>query len=269
MSRNAIRDMLLTARMQSRLAQAVYKGRDGVAQLAEETVGKFRWYESANVCAGALIFHDHVHLSVGGSNDSYDWAVNRASELAKVELLHAHKGYLDAAQWIGREIVRSEFPTLTSGRRLYLGGHSAGGAIAELLPIKNPLFRPEQIYTFGSPKWCSKLSASLYSAFAWETYRFVMPGDPVPYLPMNGWRQLIGIPGFAHTAMGLEVDDNGIVISTTGVALSARVLATIRHTLRYGVIGAMVALKRLPDYIKDNHGIDRYAKAIQKATERY
>lgn len=269
MSADAIRDMLLTARMQASLASAVYGGRDGVARLAESVIARFRYYESANVAAGVLIFDDHIHLSVAGSDDDYDWAINRNRNLKQVELLQVHEGYWDSAGWLVREITRSEFPTLTAGRRLYVGGHSAGGAIAEILPVRDMRFRPHQIFTFGSPKWCSRLSAALYSAFPWQTYRFTMSGDPVPYLPLNSWRQLLGRPGFAHTAPGMEVSDDGDVLSVDGMTLARRLYCTAHHIYRHGVFGLLSSIGNLRETIAANHGIARYRAAIEIAAGRY
>lgn len=269
MSNDAIRNMLLTARMQAALASAVYGGRDGVARLAESAIGRYRYYEAANVSAGALIFDDHVHLCVNGTDDDYDWAINKKRSLTRVEHLEVHQGYWDAAGWIVREIVRSEFLTMAAGRRIYLGGHSAGGAIAEMLPVRDMRFKPHQVFTFGSPKWCSRLSAALYSAFPWETYRFTMSGDPVPYLPLNGWRQLLGRPGFAHTAPGMEVSDDGDVLSVDGMTMARRIYCTARHVYRHGLFGVLSSIGNLRKTITDNHGIERYHAAIELAAGRY
>ena len=268
MSTDAIRDMILTARMQAALAHAVYRGEDGVRQLAGTTGGIYGWFESGSVVAGALIFPDHVHLSIGGSNDNYDWAINSNRDFRKLELLHVHEGYFDASRWIGAELVNKHFFDNLGGRKLYFGGHSAGGAIAEILAMRcRHLAQPDQIFTFGSPKWCSRLSASLYSAFSWQVYRFVMAGDPVPYFPLDGWRQLIGRPGFAHTSQGLELTDQGQVWSANGLTTLRRITCVARTAWHHGLIRSLIALGKIRDTINTNHGIARYRAALDRATE--
>lgn len=268
MSTDAIRDMLLTARMQAALAHAVYRGESGVQELAGTTGGIYGWYETGSVCAAALFFHDHVHLSIGGSNDSYDWAINGNRDFRKLDLLHIHQGYFDASRWIADELLGKRFFEYLEGRKLYVGGHSAGGAIAEIVAMRcRHLAQPKQIYTFGSPKWCSRLSASLYSAFSWESYRFVMAGDPVPYLPLDGWRQLIGRPGFAHTSAGLEITDDGQVLSANGLTMMRRIACLARTAWSHGLIRSLVALGTIRDTIAKNHGIARYRAALDRATE--
>jgi pimeloyl-ACP methyl ester carboxylesterase len=182
--------------------------------------------------------------------------------------LDVHAGYLDASGWLTNEFLRSGDSFTIGNRRVYLGGHSAGGAIAQILALRlYGSLGVKQIYTFGSPKWCSRLTASLYAALPFESFRFVMAGDPVPYLPLNSWRELLGRPGFAHTSLGLEVDDSGQVLSEYGYTTARRLYCAARNVWRYGVINSLIALRRLNEIIVERHGITRYRAAIERAAE--
>jgi hypothetical protein len=255
--------------MQAALSQAVYSGAEGVRNLAELHGGRYNYRQSGSTSLGMLIFPDHVHVSVAGTNDRYDWAINRNRKLESFNLLDIHAGYLDASGWLANELLRSGDTYNIGRRRVYLGGHSAGGAIAEILALRlYGTMKVSQTYTFGSPKWCSRLTASLYSSLPFESFRFVMAGDPVPYLPLNSWRELLGRPGFAHTSLGIEISDSGQMLSENGLTRARRLYCAARHVWRYGVINSLIALRRLDEIIVESHGITRYRAAIEQALER-
>jgi hypothetical protein len=96
MTQDAIRDMLLTARQQAWLANAVYYGRVAVGALAETQRARYRNIKVANHDIAILIFPDHVHMSIAGTNDRYDWAANTHTEFVELDGMQVHSGYAAA-----------------------------------------------------------------------------------------------------------------------------------------------------------------------------
>jgi hypothetical protein len=263
---SAFRNMVMTAHMQARLAVAIYGGREAVAKLADDVGARFRWLESASVNAAALVFDDHVHVSVAGSNDIHDWVQNIAANQERIELMSAHAGFVVASRWILREIKRSDFMEITKGKRLYLGGHSAGGCIAMLLAI-DPLMTPDEVFTFGSPRVFSQLSAAIYSAFGWEVRRFVMDGDPVPGLPLRKFRWLYSGANYAHESAPLLIDDLGSIRAYEGMSLAEKAWSMTKTSYLYGATLIALAMKWLPAMLAD-HEITRYRDALERSVRK-
>ena len=268
MSSDAIRDMILTARMQARLASAVYFGDQAVRAVAENAKARYRYYTAANVTAAALIFDDHAHLSICGTNDRYDWALNLNRNIVPIGICEGHEGFFDAARWISREVVGRGFGAFLCGRKLYLGGHSAGGAIAEILPLINSDLRPEATYSFGSPKWCSTKTSAKYWSQSWRSHRFVMPSDPVPYTPLSLWRSILGVPTFSHAAIAIEVQDSGKYAFQDEFGCVKKCLAFGSTVYAGGLALVATAAKRaLP--LLQSHGSNRYMVALENAAKEW
>lgn len=263
MSNQVLVDILKTAAMQARLAQSLYGGRDGVELLANQVGARYRYIEHGNNTAAALIFQDHIHLSVCGSNDRLDWAQNATTDPMKHGDVVAHHGYVMAAEWLRKEIFRSDLMPIIEGTnwlgRLIIGGHSAGGAIAQLLSLE-PRLRPREVFTFGSPKAFTAASAATYAAMPWETFRFVMDGDPVPFLPLKLPRLLLGRPQYAHTSSAMLLSPNGNLRAGNENALK-KLLSIAMQAKTFGIAAIIAWLKR-DAVFSDAHGIDGYLNAI-------
>lgn len=267
MSSDAIRDMLLTARQQAWLANSVYYGRVAVAALAESQKARFRYLQVANHTIACLIFPDHVHVSICGTNDRYDWAQNSHTKFVEIDGITAHAGYVDAANWIVSELNNSGVASLFAGKRIYLGGHSAGGAIAELIPLVDSRYRPSGTYTFGSPKWCETKDAAKYMAQPWTKIRFVMPLDPVPYLPPSLWRVIFGRPTYSHVSVGVEIHDNGDWGFVDEFKLLAKV-KSLGYTLWSGTIATVASAVNAVKFGIEKHGANRYVRAVELAVKK-
>ena len=264
MATDYLRDVLLTARMQAWLCQAVYAGKQGVRSLAYANGARFRWFEVGNNCAGALIFSDHIHLSVCGSNDRYDWVQNADTHADKRGNFVAHRGFLRAATQLRDVIVDSDLPHHIHGwpsRPLILGGHSAGGAIAQLMALEDRI-RPREIVTFGAPKALATSSAAAYSVGPWEVHRFVMGGDIIPYMPLRIGAALFRRPRYAHTCSPVYIDDNG-QIEADDIAVLQLAGIKIKHFTSIS-LASLSALLGLYNGVWKKHSIDRYVLAIEK-----
>lgn len=267
MSSDAVRDMILTARMQAELAHHAYSGVDGISKVADKYGARWRAYRANHIEGAALFFSDHVHVTVCGSNDQYDWCVNRRTSMQTLGICDVHKGFADAAVWLAEKMIADGFGTFAYGKRLYIGGHSAGGAIAEMLPLYDRRFTPVASFTFGAPKWCESKSAAGYRAQPWQKHRFVMTYDPVPYLPLTLWRRALGMRYFTHIVKAFELHDEGTWEDADDIAAAERVGSVLRHTVTAGaanLFGWFRNYFRFPA-----HKSCRYFNAMQLAASEY
>ena len=269
MSNQVLSDMLKTALMQSRIAWSLYHGRLGVVALAGEVGARYRFIEHGNNTAAALIFDDHIHLTVCGSNDRMDWTQNATTDPLKHGDVVAHHGYVMAAEWLRKQIFRSDLMSIIESRsyagRLIIGGHSAGGAIAQMLSLE-PRLRPREVYTFGSPKVFTATPAATYAAMPWETFRFVMDGDPVPFLPLKLPRLLLGKPQFAHSSSALLLSPNGNLRAGSESVL--RKLWSIAMQAKTFSFAAVLAWLKRDAVFSDAHSIGGYYRAIKESIDR-
>lgn len=265
MAPDYLRNALLTSYMQARLCQAVYAGRDGVGSLADSLHCRFRWIEVGNNCAGALVFGDHVHLSVCGSNDRYDWMQNFDTRPSSEMLLGAHRGFCRAAEELRKHDAVREIKQMATGfprRPLVIGGHSAGGAIAQLLSLDGRL-SPREVVTFGSPKVFTDTSSVVYKAYPWECFRYVMPGDPVPYMPFDIFAAVRKRPRYAHAEPAWILRDDGS-LATNGSAW----LRFAFEAWNFGVV-SIPTLLRSRSWIAGKHAMGRYLQAMAKGVAKY
>lgn len=268
MSAGRDRDMLLTAHMQARLSLAAYSGRDAVQSLAKEVGANFRWYRVAYVNAAVLGFDDHCHVSIVGSNDAHDWVQNLS---ASIDQHGIHGGFRLSADLIYDAMMNQGVSKLTNGRRLYLGGHSCGGAIAQVLslPIVAPMLTPSEVYAFGAPRVFSPRIAARQSSAVFPTYRFTMPGDPVPHLPLRSFRMLFGRAQYAHGGIEFRLHDDGDYQTEGEKAFACVVLKWLASVGVYSLVGlARTRVFSLGPLLVKNHRIGRYLMAIEKAIER-
>jgi hypothetical protein len=268
MSAGRDRDMLLTAQMQARLCQAAYRGRDAVKMLAGEVGANFRWYRAAYVNAAVLGFGDHCHIAICGSNDAHDWVQNLSATINDRDGHGMHAGFRMSAEIIYSHMVNLGVMELAAGKRLYLGGHSCGGAIAQALssPVIAERFQPCEVYAFGSPRVFSPKIAARQSAAAFHTYRFVMPGDPIPHVPLRQFRKLFAGAQYAHGGIEFRLYDDGDYQTESIKAFACLALKFLASLGVYSLV--TLTPWRVLSVLNKKHSIDRYLTAINKAIER-
>jgi hypothetical protein len=90
-----------------------------------------------------------------------------------------HRGFLQATQRL-EPLIRSK---IAPHSRLYITGHSLGGAVAVLLAIHlhKAGFFLGPVYTFGQPKVLAESTVVAYRCL--PVVRFVNDDDPVPFIP--------------------------------------------------------------------------------------
>jgi len=265
MSQGRFTDVLKTAAMQARLCRATYEGRDAVMELAAQIGARFRYFRLAYVAGAVLGFDDHCHVSVAGTNDRHDWIQNIDADLDNRDGFAMHRGFRESADLFYDVLMRSGAPNLWAGRKLYLGGHSAGGAIASAIssPVVAPLVCPDEVYTFGSPRVFAPKLATKYATNDLPMYRFVMPGDPVPRLPLRRFKHLFGGASYAHAGIEMRLHDDGEIEVEPPTCLAERFYKA------FGLMGVYSLLKltpwRLVPMLVEKHNIARYQVALNEA----
>lgn len=260
MTTDALLSLLLTAKQQAGLAKALYGGRESVKEYAESQAARYRYFEIANHRAAALVFRDHYHFSVCGSNDRQDWLQNATTGKGNVGRLVAHRGFIEAAEWIRREVMRSDLMDIVLQHDLpgVIGGHSLGGAVAQILALEER-FQASQVVTLGAPKVWEKTSAASYYAYGFELHRFVTEGDIVPYMPFAIGAWLTGRPAYVHASAAMRLaEDGSVAIDELGVI--RKIARAAKQTTQLGLAALTLIVGRR---ISDAHSIGRYCESIE------
>ena len=126
-----------------------------------------------------------------------DWLNNfQASRVSDEWLGNVHFGFHSALfnqatsenlwESLWRVMLRLQQENALAGKKLYLTGHSKGGALAVLAAarMKKELgIAPDAVFTYESPRAGTVDFARRYAALGIPTYRFENRGDIVPHLP--------------------------------------------------------------------------------------
>ena len=115
-----------------------------------------------------------------------DWINNiRVKQVDFAPYGKVHNGFLKAIENIQGEIIKKVKELLNEdrGRKLYIIGHSKGGAMAFLMACKAEMagLKPF-VVTFGAPRVGNKEFLKNYSI---ETYRYESFVDAIPHLPFT------------------------------------------------------------------------------------
>jgi len=146
---------------------------------ADEHLGSTNGFVASNA--------DHLIISFRGSDDVFDLAVNLATaQNPDLEYYEGavHRGFAEALDDVWMEL-RTLIDTLhLDGQRIWVTGHSLGGALATLTAKRLHAFmEPVQCITFGQPRVGDP---QFYGNYKVKHHRFVNEQDLVPKLPPRG-----------------------------------------------------------------------------------
>ena len=141
----------------------------------------------ANIFGFIVKFPEFAFIVFRGSQTLGDWINNFDIRVIRTFCGHIHYGFAKSLDSIPRDSIEKIIATFKKPSKLYITGHSRGGALAFLtgaILIKSG-YRPTAIYTFGAPKF------GLASFRDWwkvngsdvQTFCFTNKDDPVPHLP--------------------------------------------------------------------------------------
>ena len=133
-----------------------------------------------------------------GTNDVKDWLSNIQFGMQAESGGKAHRGFCAALDVVWNKIVLTLQGLATSGRRIWITGHSLGGALATLAARRLPAaLKPYAVHTFGQPRVGDTVYARKYKI---KHHRFVNNRDIVPTVPSRL------IPGAFPPAFYTHVD---------------------------------------------------------------
>ena len=269
MTLDQLASLLKIAHVQAALSTQLYAGRVAVREYAESLHARYRYMEVAHVRAAALITGSQVYLAVCGSDDLYDVVQDCSAHQVSVDGLLCHEGFSDAADILLRQIQGSGVMAAIPDRELILGGHSAGGAIAEVLAM-HPGLEPDQLHTFGSPRVWASGAAPTCGAQPWRRYRWVMAHDPFQHLPLRRHRLLFGGAQYSHASAPWELTADGVVLLDQRRATVRWLAHAAANWWTYGMAWLAKSLWLLPKMVRRNHAhsCQEYADRLYRAAKR-
>jgi len=166
----------------------------------------------------AIAHNDEIVLvTIRGTQMSEDWqdvAIDGFHPLIPAPpswgLFGVHAGFFIAASSVFDLIADTVSPLLTNDRKLWITGHSLGGAMSSLIAYRLQVVNNiniEGVQTFGSPRvgnyyWTW---ANGFTGMANKTYRWVAEGDTVTTFPFRDLKDIINpifTPGNTYSHVG-------------------------------------------------------------------
>ena len=127
---------------------------------------------------------DAVVVVFRGTNRPADWITNLSYLQVEGYVGKVHRGFARALDSIWGEILECMRPLHDKGQKVWIAGHSLGGALATLAAKRlEPPHGPHAVYTFGQPRVGDPAFAQGYGQ---RLYRFVNNRDIVPNFPLPG-----------------------------------------------------------------------------------
>jgi triacylglycerol lipase len=202
------------------------------------TLDNLRIKDSSTGTQGLLAYNDDlVVVAFRGTEDIKDWLNNAKvweNEIKDApncdQKVKIHQGFNDAISAVTKDgtlfarIAELQKP----GRKLYISGHSLGGALATLMAYfstENKDLNIDGIYSFGQPSVGDSGFQQCYDAQLLEkTFRFVNHKDVVPRINPNNNLKHVGLLLFLSKDGNLSTEKpKGLLNSVKNVLDSALV----------------------------------------------
>ncbi|HEY9762412.1 MAG TPA: lipase family protein [Trichocoleus sp.] len=158
----------------------------------------FRYLNMLSTDTQAFIFRQgkDIILVFRGSQQLNDWRTNFKIRLKQFTLLAdqksvppkgmVHRGFLDAWQSVEKDVVTFLRKWETPETRLWITGHSLGGALAAMATISLDCqgFKVSGLYTFGQPRIADWTMVNhMNGKMRDRIYRYANNNDVVPLIP--------------------------------------------------------------------------------------
>ncbi len=197
---------------------------------------------------GVIARNDDIILAAfRGSESKADWNANIQAGKATGPLVGGvHEGFLEAFQAAAYELGHSVARLRDNQQRIWLTGHSLGGALAVLLAAtlldasRQTTIPIDGLYTFGAPRVGDKrFAAAINAGIKGANFRVVNLEDIVPHLPPemifshSGHRVLFDAEGARHNQRRKWVEAKGKIWGWIGRTIgSRRLIAKDAHSLK-------------------------------------
>ncbi len=126
------------------------------------------------------------------------------------DVVTLHHGFYDAMDLVFLEVLEAIEPLLEN-RRLWITGHSLGGAVAQLTAFRLQFEKgiPVQgVHVFGAPAVGDGLWAEVFDAEMSNVHRWSLEGDPAHVLTQAPMFFHVGITNNLYTNGALVLDDD-------------------------------------------------------------
>lgn len=132
--------------------------------------------------------HDGLYIAFAGSDDAKDWLENFDISPKSVNGIKVHSGFWEAMEECYGSIISKLKAYDFQNRKLYITGHSKGGALGFCLRLKLAMEGYDQgnihFVGFATPRVIHEDSAQDYCQHYNNNVTLCeVDGDPVPYLP--------------------------------------------------------------------------------------
>ena len=216
------------------------------------TLDDIRIKESNTGTQGFLAYNnDLVVIAFRGTEDFKDWISNVQVWENKInktpncdQKVSVHEGFHRAVKSVTKDgALLSRIAELQqTGRKLYITGHSLGGALATLMAYfstEDQAIKIDGVYTYGQPPIGDSEFRQCYEAQLLDkTFRFVNHKDVVPRLKPND--------SLKHVGLLLFLDDDGNLLTEEPKGL----LNTAKNVLDKALV--------------KSHSIDAYVSDLEK-----
>ena len=184
------------------ISEIAYKSKEDIAREFEAL--EHRFFSGESTQAVAVVYSDEVIVAFRGTQQLAD--LKRDFDYKKEESLlgSVHRGFYAALREVLGEIIEYIEPHIEK-KKLYVTGHSLGGALAVLLGayVKNTMSADVEIYTFGQPRVFGKASAAhMEELIGGKLFRVVLDKDPIARVPSF-------VQGFSHIGRVQFFDGDG------------------------------------------------------------
>ncbi|MGG6237725.1 lipase family protein [Nodosilinea sp. AN01ver1] len=247
--------------------------REGEETSERDIRNNFKYLNMLITDTQAFMFRkgDNLILVFKGTQQLSDWKTNLKIRLKEFTVLadqeavpptgRVHRGFLDAWQSVEKQVIYYLRKWWTPETKLWVTGHSLGGALAAVatIALETQGFEVSGLYTFGQPRVADwKLVNYMNSRMGDRIIRYVNNNDIVPMIPPQiiPW---VPTRVYGHMGQFRYFNDSG--------HLRRQSFMTQRFPDRLlGIIRAIVT-SGTPDAI-DDHKMEFYVANLQKALDR-
>ncbi|PSN14401.1 hypothetical protein C7293_11900, partial [filamentous cyanobacterium CCT1] len=247
--------------------------REGEETSERDIRNNFKYLNMLLTDTQAFMFRkgDNLILVFKGTQQLSDWKTNLKIRLKEFTVLadqeavpptgRVHRGFLDAWQSVEKQVIYYLRKWWTPDTKLWVTGHSLGGALAAVatIALETQGFEVSGLYTFGQPRVADwKLVNYMNSRMGDRIIRYVNNNDIVPLIPPQiiPW---VPTRVYGHMGQFRYFNDSGSLRRQSFMTqrFPDRLLGMIRAILTSGT----------PDAI-DDHKMEFYVANLQKALDR-
>ncbi|WP_044478809.1 lipase family protein [Paenibacillus antibioticophila] len=137
---------------------------------------------------------EEIIIAFRGTSSAQDWISDFIASQKRYPYLkgplYTHKGFTDIYASSRNKLIAS-IRKLPTSKKLYITGHSLGGALATLCALDlaaNTSFTSIQLFTFGSPRVGDPAFSKACAQYLSDSYRIANLFDIVPLAPPNVYK---------------------------------------------------------------------------------